>query len=119
MAHRTARPSNPGRRPSSTHEKGGLIKPSTCPINRDRYRVYIRGSRYYGDFRDFDDVGGRQEALIPSGETRATTDADEATQLVAARLKELKEFRKGGHYPERVSEPSLEEYATLPSPRQG
>lgn len=43
MAHRTARPSNPGRRPSSTHEKGGLIKPPTCPINRDRY-IDARGT---------------------------------------------------------------------------
>ena len=78
---------------------------------RTKDRIYIRGLRYYGDFRDFGDVGGKQEALILSGGTRATTDADEATQLVAARLKELKGFRKRGHYPEQVSEPSLEEYA--------
>ncbi|MCH8255181.1 MAG: CRISPR-associated endonuclease Cas1, partial [Gemmatimonadetes bacterium] len=46
MAHRTARPSNPGRRPSGTHEKGGLIKPPTCPINRDRYTNAILNYLY-------------------------------------------------------------------------
>ena len=45
--------------------------------------------RAYGDFRDYVDVGGRQEALVPAGQKRATNDPDVAHALVAARLKEL------------------------------
>jgi integrase len=53
-------------------------------------RIYWRGQggerRAYGDFRN---MGGGQEALIPEGERRATTDAVVAEMLVAKRLAEL------------------------------
>lgn len=62
-------------------------------------RVYARNQggtvRYYGDFRDFRDVGGRQEPLVAEGEKRATTDADVAGELAAQRLKELEAKRRG------------------------
>ncbi len=70
------------------------------PRKRRGSRIYWRkqrdGSelRAYADFRDFADVDGRREALIPPGETQATSDPDVAQELVAARLRELKEFRK-------------------------
>jgi len=51
--------------------------------------------RAYGDFRDYANVGGGQEALIPQGQKRATSDPDIAQTLVAARLKELDELRRG------------------------
>ena len=65
---------------------------------RRRSRLYTRNqggvTRYYADFRDFADVGGRQEALIPPGERRATTDPDIAAALMAERLKELQAKRQ-------------------------
>ena len=60
-------------------------------------RVYWKGGRAYGDFRD---LGGRLEALIPPEERvggkrgRATTDPDVAAKLAANRVKELTEKRK-------------------------
>ena len=63
-------------------------------------RIYWRrqGSkselRAYGDFRDFEDVGGKQEALIPSGLERATADSVIAEALVAKRLAELQALRR-------------------------
>jgi integrase len=61
-------------------------------------RIYWRDQggvrRAYGDFRDYADVGGRQEALIPEGEKRATTDPDVAAMLLARRLRELEELRR-------------------------
>lgn len=61
-------------------------------------RVYTRRrggeDRFYGDFRD---LGGGREALIPPGETRATTDVDVATELAAQRVKELEGSRRGNH----------------------
>lgn len=59
---------------------------------RRRGRVYLKGGRYYGDFRD---LGGKLEALIPPGERLATTDHDVATALVADRVKELESIRRG------------------------
>lgn len=65
---------------------------------RRKSRIYTRNqggvTRYYADFRDFADVGGRQEALIPQGERRATDDPDIAAALVSARLKELQAKRQ-------------------------
>jgi len=65
---------------------------------RRRSRIYWRkpgaGIRAYGDFRDYQDVGGRREALIPEGESRATTDRIIADKLVADRLRELQERRR-------------------------
>jgi hypothetical protein len=54
---------------------------------RKKSRIYWRNQggvqRAYGNFRD---VGGGREALIPEGETRATTDPVVADALVAKRL---------------------------------
>lgn len=50
--------------------------------------------RAYGDFRDYSDVGGRQEALIPPSEARATTDSDVASELVARRVRVLEGRRR-------------------------
>ncbi len=50
-------------------------------------RVYLRGNRYWGDFRD---LGGGQEPLRPEGEGWATTDIDVADRLAADRVEELK-----------------------------
>jgi integrase len=63
-------------------------------------RVYWRRQskagtkRAYGDFRDFADVGGRQEALIPPGTKRATDDPLVAEVLAANRVVELQERRR-------------------------
>jgi len=61
-------------------------------------RVYSRRRgmgqpRYYGDFRDFADVGGSQEPLSPEGCRYATTCPDQAEELAKARLKKLEEKR--------------------------
>jgi integrase len=61
-------------------------------------RIYYRErggeTRAYADFRDYRDVGGDREALIPPGESLATTDSVIAEKLVADRLKELQEHRR-------------------------
>jgi integrase len=49
---------------------------------------------FYGDFRMWRDVGGKQEALKPRGAKDATTDPTEAQALFAARLLELQEARR-------------------------
>lgn len=65
---------------------------------RSRQRIYWRGQggirRAYGDFRDYRDVGGTQEALREPGERRATSDPDVAAQLLAGRLAELEQARR-------------------------
>jgi integrase len=61
-----------------------------------RTRLYTRAAgRYYADLRAFADVGGKQEAMIPKGEKRATTDHSTAVVLMAARITELEAARKG------------------------
>ncbi|HXI65708.1 MAG TPA: site-specific integrase [Gemmatimonadales bacterium] len=62
-----------------------------------RTPIYWRGDppRAYGNFRGFEDVGGRQEPLIPEGERLATTDAEVAQALYAKRLTYYVERRKG------------------------
>jgi hypothetical protein len=66
---------------------------------RRKSRVYwrIRGGqrRAYGDFRDYADVGGHQEALVAEGEKVATTDPDVADALATARLRQLDGLRRG------------------------
>lgn len=57
-------------------------------------RTFLRGKRWWADFRDFADVGGGREALVPDGETFATDDADVATKLASARVEELEELRR-------------------------
>ena len=53
-------------------------------------KLYTRNqggqSRYYADLRD---IGGGQVALRPGGTNRATTDKDEAAQLLAGKIREL------------------------------
>ncbi|HUP01027.1 MAG TPA: tyrosine-type recombinase/integrase [Gemmatimonadota bacterium] len=61
-------------------------------------RVYWRNRREvrraYGDFRDLADAGGGREALIPRGESFATTDPDVAERLAAERVRELTRMRR-------------------------
>lgn len=68
------------------------------PRSKKSGRVYARNqggrTRFYGDFRDFADVGGGQEALTPRGARTATTDRDVARQLAADRVKELETARR-------------------------
>lgn len=67
----------------------------TRRTDRIYWRQRGRGARRaYADFRDFADVGGGREPLRAAGETRATPDLDEAAELLAARLKDLKARRK-------------------------
>lgn len=64
-----------------------------------KQRIYWRNRggarRAYADFRDYADVGGGREALVPPGEPLATTDADVAQTLVARRLEKLDAARRG------------------------
>lgn len=63
------------------------ITKSRDAINAKSARIYHRNQggscRYYGDFRH---VGGGRDALIPEGETRATTDKAIAAKLYADKL---------------------------------
>lgn len=61
----------------------------------DRLYTKSKGktARYYADFRDFADVGGKQEALKPEGSRSAATDKKIAVALARARLKELTQAR--------------------------
>ncbi|MGH7564031.1 MAG: tyrosine-type recombinase/integrase [Gemmatimonadota bacterium] len=65
---------------------------------RKKARIYWRERggvrRAYGDFRDFADVGGKREALIPRGMTVATDDPAVAEKLVDERLEELQGRRR-------------------------
>ena len=78
-------------------------------------RIYtrVRGgeARYYGDFRDFADVGGGQEALKPKGATTATTDADLAASLASDRVRELERLRRNKNILGIEKEASLEAFA--------
>ena len=57
-------------------------------------RLYRKDGRFYLDARDYADVGGRQEALIPPGERHATTDRTRARRLARARLADLRAARR-------------------------
>ena len=59
-------------------------------------RMYHRPGRgWYGDFRNYADVGGAQEALKPEGSSGATADQGQATLLFARRLEYLQARRVG------------------------
>ncbi|CAN5124732.1 hypothetical protein BH18GEM1_BH18GEM1_21610 [soil metagenome] len=77
-------------------------------------RVYWRDRRGvrrgYGDFRDYAAVGGGREALIPRGESFATTDPDVAERLAAERVRELERARRGKVLVGATGAP-LEDYA--------
>src|SRR5260370_41128976 len=60
---------------------------------KNRQRIYWRGGRAYGDFRDYGDVGGAQERLIVPGERLATSNAEIAEILMAQRLAALNRLR--------------------------
>jgi integrase len=61
-------------------------------------RIYWRDQggarRAWFDGRDYSDVGGKLEPLVPAGERFATIDPDVATQLAAERLQELETARR-------------------------
>lgn len=65
---------------------------------RARRRVFWRrrgrAPRAYGDFRDFESVGGGIEALIVPGDKYATTDCIIAEKLANDRLRELQEAKR-------------------------
>lgn len=64
--------------------------------------LYTKRGRFYMDNRDL--PGGKREACIPEGSRRATKDRDEATAIMVARRKELKEGTAS-------EDPLLAEYA--------
>ena len=61
---------------------------------KQKPRTYQRNGRYWADFRDYADQGGKREPLVPAGERMATTDPDVAARLVADRLGELEQRRR-------------------------
>ena len=65
------------------------------PRKQHETRLYWRNGRAYGDFRAYDEVGGKREALAEKGATWGTKDPEIAEALFAARLRELQERRKG------------------------
>jgi integrase len=62
---------------------------------QQRTQLYQRNGRWYADLRAFVDVGGKQEAMMPKGEKRATTDPSTALVLMAERVTQLEAARKG------------------------
>src|SRR5688500_6490216 len=76
-----------------------------------RSRVYLRGSRYWGDFRDYITVGGKLEALVPPGDHLATTDLDVANKLAGERLQELERRKRGKDLFGIEVQTTLREYA--------
>lgn len=56
-----------------------------------RSRIYLRGSRYWGDFRD---IGGSREPLIPKDQLYATSDPDIAAKLASDRVTELEQRKR-------------------------
>ncbi len=62
--------------------------------SRIYWRIRNGVRRAYADFRDFTDVGGKREALVPAGARFATTDPDLAASLVVRRLAQLAQRRK-------------------------
>src|SRR5438128_6095021 len=68
-------------------------------MKRPRQVIFWRerggASRAYSDLREYADVGGKREALVARGETRATTDAATAQVLLARRLEQLDGLRRG------------------------
>jgi integrase len=63
-----------------------------------RGRIYWRETgnarRAYADFRDYADVGGGREALVPTGQKLATDDSTIAEVLVGRRLEDLEARRR-------------------------
>lgn len=79
------------------------------PRRRKTSRIYFRDGRgFYADFRDFSDVGGGREALIPPGSDYATRDETTAQDVCKARLEQLQAARRGGAVD---ADPPLRAYA--------
>ena len=57
--------------------------------SRVTWRQQGGSRRAWADFRDFADVGGKREPLVPAGERFATSDPDIALRLALRRLEEL------------------------------
>lgn len=85
------------------------------PRRRRKGRIYWRerGSdrRAYADFRDYADVGGKREPLVPRGARIATSDSAVAEALVADRLKELQERRRNKNILGVERQSTLKEFA--------
>lgn len=81
---------------------------------RRKTRLYVRhqggARRFYGDFRDYPDVGGGREALVPAGASFATDDERLAQAIIAQRLAELDGFRRRKQRGEPVREACLSTY---------
>lgn len=60
---------------------------------RQRRGIYRRGERWWGDFRVYADVGGRQEPLCAPGVRLATTDYQQAVLLYARRIERYEALR--------------------------
>jgi hypothetical protein len=84
---------------------------------RKRSIVYWRSRggvrRAYRDFREYADLGGRQEALIAPGEKLATTDPVIAHALANARVRDLEAQRRGRVLHGRIKMTSLAAAAAL------
>ena len=82
--------------------------------------MYHRPGRgWYADFRNYAEVGGGQEALIPEGARGATEDQAQAALLFGRRLEYL-QARRAGRIPEPAApvvmppiQVSLERHAEL------
>ena len=74
-------------------------------------RIYQKRKRFYGDFRDYRDVGGKLEALVPEGARlrRATTDYTEAMRCLTRRVDELELLRRATG--PCLESPQLKDYA--------
>jgi integrase len=64
-------------------------------MRKPKARIYLRGPRWWGDFRDFADVGGSREPLVPPGAKTATTDRLLAEKLSMERYRSLEAARRG------------------------
>ena len=84
----------------------------TTRRRRKNGRIALRGNRWYGDFREFADVGGRIEALKLPGHGYGTQDRDIAIKLGAERLEQLEQLRRNKHLLGREKTATLAEYAT-------
>ena len=82
------------------------------PKARRKSRVYWRSKRAWADFRDYADVGGRQEPLISKGERLATTDRATAEELATERLLECKTLRANRRLTGQDRSATLAEFAS-------